>query len=41
VSVCQVAEKIDYISTGGGAFLHLMEGRALPGVTALEESGNI
>jgi len=41
VKVCQVAEKMDYISTGGGAFLHLMEGRALPGVTALEESGKI
>jgi len=41
VNVCQVAEKMDYISTGGGAFLHLMEGRALPGVTALNESGTI
>ena len=41
VNVCQVAEKMDYISTGGGAFLHLMEGRTLPGVTALEESGKI
>ncbi len=39
VNVCQVAPEMDYISTGGGAFLHLMEGRALPGVMALEESG--
>ena len=41
VNVCQVVSEMDYISTGGGAFLHLMEGRALPGVTALEEAGNI
>ncbi len=27
---------ISYISTGGGAFLMLMEGKSLPGVTALE-----
>ena len=40
VNVCQVASEMDYISTGGGAFLHLMEGRALPGVMALEDSGN-
>jgi phosphoglycerate kinase len=30
------AEKIDYISTGGGAFLTLMEGKPLPAVQALE-----
>ncbi len=34
--VCGVAEKISYISTGGGAFLHLMEGKTLPGVAALQ-----
>lgn len=34
--VCQVADKIDYISTGGGAFLHLMEGKELPGAVVLE-----
>ena len=28
---------ISYISTGGGAFLMLMEGKTLPGVAALEE----
>lgn len=28
---------ISYISTGGGAFLMLMEGKVLPGVAALEE----
>ncbi len=30
------SEKISYISTGGGAFLELMEGKTLPGVAALE-----
>jgi len=33
---CNVADKVSYISTGGGAFLHLMEGKQLPGVIALE-----
>lgn len=33
--ICGVAEKISYISTGGGAFLHLMEGKKLPGAVAL------
>ncbi len=35
VKLCKVADKMDYISTGGGAFLCLMEGKQLPGVTAL------
>ncbi len=30
------AENISYMSTGGGAFLMLMEGKELPGVVALE-----
>ncbi|GAB4346483.1 MAG: phosphoglycerate kinase [Desulfobulbaceae bacterium] len=30
------AENISYMSTGGGAFLALMEGKTLPGVAALE-----
>ncbi len=34
--VCQVTDQISYISTGGGAFLHLMEGKKLPGAIALE-----
>ncbi|MCK5164324.1 MAG: phosphoglycerate kinase [Desulfobacula sp.] len=33
---CHVADKVSYVSTGGGAFLHLMEGKKLPGVVALE-----
>jgi phosphoglycerate kinase len=31
------SNNISYISTGGGAFLMLMEGKKLPGVVALEE----
>jgi phosphoglycerate kinase len=31
-----VSGKISYISTGGGAFLTLLEGKTLPGVAALE-----
>ena len=32
----QVAEKISYISTGGGAFLEFVEGKQLPAVAILE-----
>ncbi len=32
-----LTEKISYISTGGGAFLSLLEGAALPAVVALEK----
>jgi len=32
----EIAEKLSYISTGGGAFLEFLEGKALPAVTILE-----
>ncbi len=32
---CHIEDKVSYISTGGGAFLHMMEGKILPGVAAL------
>jgi len=32
-----VAERISYISTGGGAFLEFLEGRELPAVAALDQ----
>lgn len=31
-----VGERVDYISTGGGAFLEFLEGRTLPAIAALE-----
>jgi len=34
------SDRITYISTGGGAFLRLMEGKPLPAVAALEEAQN-
>lgn len=33
-----VSDEIDYVSTGGGAFLELVEGKTLPAVAALVES---
>ena len=33
-----LSAKMSYISTGGGAFLELLEGKILPGIAALEKS---
>ena len=37
VQAAGMAERMSYISTGGGAFLTLMEGKPLPGVAALDD----
>jgi phosphoglycerate kinase len=37
ISKFGIADRVDYISTGGGAFLEFLEGRELPAVAALAE----
>ncbi len=35
-----LSEEVSYVSTGGGAMLEYLEGKGLPGVAAIRESGN-
>ena len=37
----EIAEKVSYISTGGGAFLEFVEGKTLPAVAILEDQTDI
>jgi phosphoglycerate kinase len=37
VAKYHVADRISYISTGGGAFLEFLEGKKLPAIAVLEE----
>jgi phosphoglycerate kinase len=37
IEAYHVADKINYISTGGGAFLTFLENKPLPAIVALEE----
>lgn len=36
VAKYKIADKVSYISTGGGAFLEFLEGKKLPAVEVLE-----
>jgi phosphoglycerate kinase len=37
ISKYGIADRISYISTGGGAFLEVLEGKTLPAIAVLEE----
>ena len=37
IATFNIADKIGYISTGGGAFLEYLEGKSLPAVAILQE----
>ena len=37
----EIADRVSYISTGGGAFLEFVEGKTLPAVAILEDQTDI